>query len=200
WEEMRDLAASGKVVGLGEFGLDFHYDNSPREAQREAFRRGIALAAETRLPLIIHSREAPEETLAILDAACPGGNYPAGVFHCFTGTPDFAQEVMKRGFFIGFTGIVTFPNADDVRETAREVPLERMLVETDAPFCSPVPMRGKTNEPAYVVHVARKIAELHGATEGDVRRITTQNAVGLFRLPLADALGAKLEKGAKRGH
>lgn len=181
WPMLADLAKQPKVVAVGEFGLDYHYDHSPRPAQRDVFAQGIRLALDVKLPLVIHSREAEADTLAALDAA---GAMPRGVFHCFAGAPEYAREALARGFYVSFSGIVTFPNSETVRQAARVVPLERLLVETDSPYCAPVPLRGKTNEPAYVVHVIRFLASLYSLSEDDVRRITRHNAAHLFGLPL----------------
>jgi TatD DNase family protein len=181
WPMLADLAKQPKVVAVGEFGLDYHYEHSPRPAQRAVLAGGIRLALDLDLPLVIHSREAEADTLAALDAA---GAMPRGVFHCFTGAPDYAREALARGFYVSFSGIVTFPNSENVRQAARAVPLERLLVETDSPYCAPVPLRGKVNEPAYVVHVIRFLANLYGLSEDDVRRITRRNAAHLFGLPL----------------
>lgn len=183
WPVLEEVSGRPEVVALGEFGLDYHYEHSPRPAQREVFAAGVRMAAERNLPLVIHSREADADTLAVLDAA-PA--LPRGVFHCFTGTAEFAAEALDRGFHVSFSGIATFPKSETVREAARRVPLERLLVETDAPYCAPVPMRGQTNEPAYVVHVIRCLAEGRGLSENDVRRITRRNASRLFGLPLAE--------------
>ncbi|KPK42402.1 MAG: hypothetical protein AMK72_14335 [Planctomycetes bacterium SM23_25] len=183
WPLLEDLAARPRVVALGEFGLDYHYEYSPRAAQRDVFAQGIRLAREQDLPLVVHTREAEADTLAVLDAAGP---LPRGVFHCFTGTPQFAREALARGFYVSFSGIVTFPRAEVLRDAARIVPLERLLVETDAPYCAPVPHRGKTNEPAYVVHVIRCLAEVYSLSENDVRRITRRNASRLFGIPLPE--------------
>jgi len=183
WPVLEDLARRDRVVALGEFGLDYHYEHSPRAVQKEVFAGGVRLARRLGKPLIVHTREADADTLAVLDDAAEG-EMPAGVFHCFTGAADFAEEALARGFYVSFSGIVTFPNAKEVRAAARIVPLERVLVETDAPYCAPAPMRGKTNEPAYVVHVLRFLAELYGLAENDLRRITTRNAAHLFGLPL----------------
>lgn len=183
WPVLEDLAGRPKVVALGEFGLDYHYEYSPRAAQRDVFVQGIRLARERDLPLVIHSRQADEDTLRLLDETA-AGTMPRGVFHCFAGTAPLAREALDRGFHVSFSGIVTFPNAGEVRDAARIVPLERLLVETDSPYCAPVPLRGKTNEPAYVVHVIRFLAQLYGLSENDVRRITRRNAIRLFGLPL----------------
>jgi len=183
WPMLEELAAGPEVVALGEFGLDYHYAHSPPAAQMDVFATGVRLAAEMDLPLVIHTREADADTLAVLDAA---ETLPRGVFHCFTGSADFAREALDRGFYVSFSGIATFPKSEAVRDAARTVPLERLLVETDAPYCAPVPMRGKTNEPAYVVHVIRCLAQVRGLSENDVRRITRRNASRLFGLPLPE--------------
>jgi TatD DNase family protein len=184
WPALEDLARRPRVVGLGEFGLDLHYTHSPEAIQRDVFAQGIRLALAADKPLVIHSREADRQTLDTLDTAA-GGRMPRGVLHCFTGGPDFAREVLARGFYVSFSGIVTFPSAPEVRESARITPMERLLIETDSPYCAPVPLRGRVNEPANVVHVARFLADLYGLSEDDVRRITTRNASHLFGLPLA---------------
>ena len=183
WPVLEDLARCDRVVALGEFGLDYHYEHSPRAVQKEVFAGGVRLARRLAKPLIVHTREADADTLAVLDDSAEG-EMPRGVFHCFTGAADFAEEALARGFYVSFSGIVTFPDAEEVRAAARIVPLERILAETDAPYCAPAPMRGKTNEPAYVVHVLRFLAELYGLAEADLRRITTRNAAHLFGLPL----------------
>ena len=186
WPVLEELARRPRVVALGEFGLDFHYKHSPPDVQREVFAEGIRLALKLDLPLIIHSREAGPETVQTVDTAA-GGRLPRGVLHCYTGGPEFALDMIQRGFYISFSGIITFPSAPEVREAARRVPLERVLVETDSPYCAPVPLRGKVNEPANVVHVIRFLADLYGLSEDDVRRITTRNAAHLFGLPLKSA-------------
>ena len=183
WPPLDDLASRPRVVALGEFGLDYHYEHSPRPAQRDVFAQGIRLASDRDLPLIVHTREAEADTLTVLDAA---DRLPRGVFHCFTGSPQFAKEALDRGFYVSFSGIVTFTTSRDLREAARCVPLDRLLVETDSPYCAPVPLRGKTNEPAYVVHVMRCMAELYSLSENDVRRITRRNASRLFGIPLPE--------------
>jgi len=183
WSALEGLLGRPKVVALGEFGLDYHSKRSPPDAQKSVFERAIRLARDRNLPLVIHSRDAARETLAALDEAA-AGHMPRGVLHCFTGGPEFALDMLARGFYISFSGVVTFKNAPLVREAARRVPMERVLVETDAPYCAPVPLRGQVNEPAHVVHVIRFLADLWGLTEDDVRRMTTRNAAHLFGLPL----------------
>jgi TatD DNase family protein len=158
YDEMAGLARERRIVAIGEIGLDFHYDHSPREVQRETFRRQVRLAREVGLPVIIHTREADEETAAILEEERAGE--VGGVIHCFTGTAELARRALNLGFFISFSGIVTFPRSTVIQEVARTVPIEKVLIETDAPFLAPPPHRGKRNEPAFVVEVARKVAAL----------------------------------------
>jgi len=183
WPVLEELAGRPRVVALGEFGLDLHYKRSPEEVQRDVFTQGIRLAIDRDLPLIIHSREAGDATLDTLDHAA-GGRMPRGVLHCYTGGPEFARDMLARGFYVSYSGVVTFKNAGEVREAAKITPLERLLVETDSPYCAPVPLRGKLNEPANVIHVIRFLADLYGLAEDDVRRITTRNAAHLFGLPI----------------
>jgi TatD DNase family protein len=175
------LRRGGRVVALGEIGLDYHYDNSPREVQREVFARQLRLAKETGLPVVIHSREADDETTAILRTEYAGAAR-GGVMHCFGGGRRMAEEVLELGFLISFAGNVTFKNAEPLREVARAVPLGRMLVETDCPFLTPVPFRGRRNEPAYVVETARFIAALKGVEPEEFGRVTSENFARLFGL------------------
>lgn len=169
-----------KVVALGETGLDYYYDNAPREKQRELFERFLKLAQETGLPLVIHEREAEADFLRLIDKFFPKG--ARGVMHCFTGAWPFAQECLKRGFYISFSGIVTFKNAAALQDVAKQIPLDSLMVETDAPFLTPEPFRGKRNEPAFVVRTAEKIAELRGMPLEEIARHTTANAQKLFNL------------------
>ncbi|MCI0489730.1 MAG: TatD family hydrolase [Blastocatellia bacterium] len=178
---LADLSAHRKVIAWGEIGLDYHYDNSPRDAQRLAFRKQLQMARERRLPAVIHTREAEEDTLALLTEEWKGAGLP-GIIHCFTGTRWFAEEAMKLGFSISFSGVVTFKNAEDLRDTAEALPLENLLIETDSPFMSPVPFRGRRNEPAYVVETARCIAGLRNVTVEEMGRITSANFKRLFQL------------------
>jgi TatD DNase family protein len=174
----------GKLVAWGEIGLDFHYDLSPREVQREVFARQLMLAREAGLPVIIHSREADEETSEVLRdvyAGAPRG----GVMHCFGGGPALAEAALGLGFYISFAGNVTFKKAEPLREVARHVPLERLLVETDCPYLAPVPLRGRRNEPAFVVETARFLAELRGVEVEELGRVTSANCARLFGLDLA---------------
>jgi TatD DNase family protein len=177
-----DLVAgtrSEKVVALGEAGLDYHYDNSPREAQERGFRAHIAAARETGLPLIIHSREADADTARILEEEMAKGAFNA-VLHCFTGGPDLARRAIALGHFISFTGILTFKNSAALRAIAAELPADRILVETDAPYLAPGRYRGKRNEPAYVVETAKVLAETRGVSFDEIARQTTDNFFRLF--------------------
>ena len=180
WEESARLAADPSVVAVGETGLDYHYDLSPRETQRESFRRSIRIAREAGKPVVVHVREADADCAALLreEGVPPAG----GVIHCFTGDWPAARTYLDEGLHISVAGIVTFKTAGEIREAVRLVPRDRLLVETDSPFLAPVPFRGKRNEPAHVVHVAAKVAEIWGVTEGEVAEITTGNAVRFFRL------------------
>lgn len=172
-----------RVVAWGEIGLDFHYDNSPREIQREVFARQLRLARSEKLPVIIHSRSADEETVEILRSEL-GASDNAGVMHCFGGGGWMAEQVLELGFLISFAGNVTFKKADDLREVAKIVPLERLLVETDCPYLTPVPFRGQRNEPARVVETARFLADLRGVDAMELGRITSQNFCRLFGISL----------------
>ncbi|MFQ5328883.1 MAG: TatD family hydrolase [Thermodesulfobacteriota bacterium] len=178
--QMESLARREKVVAIGETGLDYHYDNSPREIQQEVFRRQLRLAASLNLPVIIHTREADKDTLAILKEERVGET--GGVLHCFSGGYEMARECLDMGLLLSFTGIITFPKATALHDVVKKVPVERMLVETDCPYLAPVPHRGKRNEPSYVVETAKRIAELKGLSLDDVARITTLNAQGLFAI------------------
>jgi TatD DNase family protein len=168
-----------KVVALGEAGLDYHYDNSPRDAQERGFRAHIAAARETGLPLVIHSREADEDTARILEEETGKGAFPA-VLHCFTGGPELARRAVALGHFISFTGILTFKNSGALRAIAAELPADRILVETDAPYLAPGRFRGKRNEPAYVVETAKVLAESRGVSLEEIAQQTTANFFRLF--------------------
>jgi TatD DNase family protein len=181
-ERVYELAArGGRVIAWGEIGLDYHYDNSPREVQREVFARQLRLARELNLPVVIHTREADDDTVATLRAEL-GGAGVGGIMHCFSGGYEMAAAVIELGFMISFAGNVTFKNAGALRDVARRVPLERLLVETDCPFLTPVPFRGRRNEPARVVETARSLAELHGVEVSEFGRITTGNFHRFFNL------------------
>jgi TatD DNase family protein len=175
-----ELGAHPKVVGIGETGLDYYYDNSPREMQQEAFRRHIRAALELGLPVIVHTRDAEDDTIRILREEGQGSGL-TGVLHCFSSSPQLAEQALEFGFHISFSGILTFKKADELRETARRVPLDRILVETDAPFLAPIPKRGQRNEPAFVVHTAEVLAGLHGLTPAELAASTTENFFALFR-------------------
>jgi TatD DNase family protein len=168
-----------KVVALGEAGLDYHYDKSPREAQERGFRNHIAAARETGLPLVIHSREADDDTARILEEETGKGAFPA-VLHCFTGGPDLARRAVALGHFVSFTGILTFKNSSALRAIAADLPADRILVETDAPYLAPGKFRGKRNEPAYVVETAKVLAESRGVSLAAIAQQTTANFFRLF--------------------
>jgi TatD DNase family protein len=184
FEQIKKLATdkrySGRIVAVGEAGLDYHYDNSPREVQREVFRIEINLARELNLPLIVHTREAEKDTMEILKDE--GAGEIGGVFHCFSGSLEMAKEALGMGFLLSFTGVVTFPKAEGLREVVKKVPVEKMLIETDCPYLAPVPQRGKRNEPAFVVNTAKAVAKTKALSIEDVARITTLNAEDLFGL------------------
>src|SRR5215212_3912675 len=173
-EKIKKLINNERVIAWGEIGLDFHYDNSPRDVQIDVFKRQLRAARECSLPVIIHTREAETETIEILKSEYAGADR-GGVFHCFSGSKDLATRALDLGFMISFSGIVTFRNAEELRDIAKQVPLNRLLVETDCPFLAPVPYRGKRNEPAHVVEVARCIAQLRGLEVEEVARLTTEN-------------------------
>ncbi len=184
-----ELARHPKVVGIGETGLDFHYEHSPREAQERQFRAHITAARETGLPLIVHTRAADRETAGILAEEMGRGPF-SGLLHCFSSGRELAEKAVDLGFCISLSGIVTFNKAEELRETAKAVPLERILVETDAPYLAPMPKRGKRNEPAFVAHTAAKVAELKGVSAAELARATTDNFFRLFakaRRPAAAA-------------
>jgi len=178
---LQDLAQHPKVIAWGEIGLDYHYDNSPRDVQREAFKRQLRAARERQLPISIHTREAEADTLAILSEEWSDSKL-GGVIHCFTGTRSFAEAAVELGFLISFSGVVTFKKAEDLRETARLLPSDKVLIETDAPFLAPVPYRGRRNEPAYVIETARALAEIRGTTDEEIGRTTSENFKQLFKL------------------
>lgn len=180
-EHLIDLAKSKKVVAWGEIGLDYYYDHSRREVQKEVFRRQIRTARERGLPLIIHSRDADEDTVEILTDECSWEGF-RGVMHCFGGTVEMAKALLPLGFYISFAGNVTFKKAEGLRDAAKVVPLDRLLVETDCPYLTPVPFRGKRNEPAYVVHTAKFLAEFFGVEFEALAAQTTRNFIELFRI------------------
>jgi TatD DNase family protein len=172
FDELRRLADHPKVAAVGEIGLDYHYDLSPREVQRSVFARQLEIAAEAGKPVVIHTREAWEDTVRLLAQARVE---QAGIMHCFTGDSEQARQALDLGLYIAFGGVVTFPNADSVREAARIVPDDRLLIETDCPWLAPVPHRGKRNEPALVVEVARRLAAVRGTSLEEIAALTTGN-------------------------
>jgi TatD DNase family protein len=174
-----EFARHPKVVGIGESGLDYYYDKSPRGRQRENFRAHIRAASQSGLPLIVHTRDADDDTGAMLAEAVAAGPLK-GVLHCFASSRELAEKAVDLGFYVSISGIVTFKNAEPLREVVRALPLERLLVETDAPFLAPVPVRGKPCEPAYVAHTAAKVAELKGVAVDELARVTTANFFALF--------------------
>ena len=178
-DDLVRLSAHPKVVAIGEAGLDYFYDNAPREAQIEGLRRHIAAARETGLPLVIHSRSADEDMAAILAEETGKGAFPF-LLHCFSSGPALARIGVELGGYVSFSGILTFPKSAELREIARTVPHDRMIVETDAPYLAPKPFRGKRNEPAYVAHTAEVLAETIGVTKDEIATITTENAFRIF--------------------
>jgi TatD DNase family protein len=178
-EQLVKLSRHPKVVGIGEAGLDYHYDYSPRDAQAAGFRVHIVAARETGLPLIIHSRSAEEDTAAILEEETKRGAFKP-LLHCFSSKIDLARRGLALGAYVSFSGILTYKNAEDIRATAAEVPLDRLLVETDAPYLAPAPYRGKTNEPAFVVKTLEKLAEVRNVTPDAMAATTSANFHALF--------------------
>jgi TatD DNase family protein len=191
WIEMMALTAHPKCVAVGEIGLDYHYDFSPRDTQKAVFVRQMQVARDASQPIVIHTREAWDDTVALIrehwDPAL------GGIFHCFSGGPREAQQVLDLGFHISFSGIVTFPKATDIHDAARMAPAGRLLVETDSPYLAPIPFRGKRNEPAYVQHTAARISELRGVPLEEIAALTTAN---WKRLCLREAGGLR-ETGVK---
>ena len=173
------LTQHRKVVGIGEAGLDYHYDNSPREAQIQGFRNHVAAARETGLPLVIHTREAEDDTIRVLEEEMHKGAFKA-LLHCFTSKQYLAQRAVELGLTVSFSGILTYKSAEDLRVTAKALPSDRLLVETDAPFLAPVPYRGKTNEPSFVVKTLEQLAITRGLSADDMAKITSDNFFNLF--------------------
>ncbi len=172
--ELRELGARAAVAAIGEIGLDYHYDHSPRDVQRRAFARLVRLARELGKPIVVHTREAPDDTLAILDGE--GAREVGGIIHCFSEDEKFARRALDLGFDLSFSGIVTFKSARDVAAVAASAPLDRIHVETDSPYLAPVPMRGKPCEPSYVLHTARRVAELRKTTLEELAPALVENA------------------------
>ena len=178
-EEYRKLCKlNPKIKAIGEIGLDYHYEDIPRELQLKAFRAQMALAAELDLPVIVHEREAHADGMTVVDEFTT----VKGVFHCYSGSAEMAQELVKRGWYIGFTGVLTFKNAKKALEVASAIPLERIVLETDCPYMAPEPFRGKRNDPGKLYRMAEKLAELRGMTVEDIHRITTENGKRLYRI------------------
>ncbi|MDP4091601.1 MAG: TatD family hydrolase [Bacillota bacterium] len=178
-KEISNMARSNKVKAIGEIGLDYYYEENPsREVQREAFRKQMKLAEELSLPVVIHDRDAHEDTLNIIR------EFPAvrGVVHCFSGSTEFARECLKAGYYIGVTGVVTFKNAKKIVEVVKDVPLNRLLVETDCPYMAPVPFRGKRNRSDYIVHILEVMADIKGLTVEEMCKYTVQNVGDLLNL------------------
>lgn len=179
-DEIVRLSAHPKVVAIGEAGLDYFYQKSPREAQAEGFRRHIAAARITGLPLEIHTRDADDDTIRILEDEHAKGAFPA-LLHCYTGGEALARRAVELGLYVSFTGVITFKKSEALRAIAAEVPLDRLLVETDAPYLAPDPFRGQTNEPAFVVHTAQALAKVKGLSTGQIAAKTTENFFRLFK-------------------
>lgn len=178
-EELVQHARNPKVIGLGETGLDFFYEHSPRDMQEESFRRHITAARITGLPLIIHTRDADEDTIRILQDEMKQGSFK-GLIHCFTSSKWLAETVLDMGFYISISGIISFKKAEALKETVRTLPIERLLIETDSPFLAPIPHRGKRNEPAFVSHTCQALAEIKGISAEECGKITTDNFFTLF--------------------
>ena len=176
--ELKRMAQHPKIVAIGEMGLDYYWDHSPHEVQKEVFRKQIALARELKLPIIIHDRDAHQDVLNIVKEE--GAKEVGGIFHCYSGSWPMAREVMKLGFYISLAGPVTFHNAQKSKEVAKEVPLDYLLIETDCPYLAPVPFRGKRNEPLYVGKVAEMIAEIKGLPLEKVVEVTKENGKRVF--------------------
>jgi TatD DNase family protein len=190
--EIVALSAHPRCVAIGEAGLDFFYDKSPRDVQERVFRRHIAAARQTGLPIVIHARDADDDMIRILRDEMNTGPYLA-VLHCFSSGPELARVGVELGFYVSFSGILTFKKSDEIRRIAAAVPPDRLLVETDAPYLAPEPHRGRTNEPAYVAHTARVLAATIGVSEDEVARITTENFYRLFtKAAVADGAAGRL--------
>ncbi|WP_224931074.1 TatD family hydrolase [Bacillus safensis] len=177
---IKDLSQHEKVVAIGEMGLDYYWDKSPKDVQKEVFRRQIALAKEVNLPIVIHNRDATEDVVTILKEE--GAAEVGGIMHCFTGSLETAKVCMDMNFYISFGGPVTFKNAKKPKEVVKEIPSDRLLIETDCPYLTPVPFRGKRNEPSYVKYIAEQIAELREISFEELAELTTKNAKKVFRI------------------
>jgi TatD DNase family protein len=191
-ERIAALSSHPRCIAIGEAGLDYHYDKSPRDVQKRVFRTHIAAARQTGLPLVIHARNADADMISILSDEMSKGSYHA-VLHCFSSSEELAEVGLELGFYISFSGILTFKKSDEIRRIAALAPRDRLLVETDAPYLAPEPHRGRTNEPAYVRHTARVLADVIGAEEDDVAQITTDNFYRLFsKAALIDGFGQRM--------
>lgn len=177
---IKDLSQHEKVVAIGEMGLDYYWDKSPKDVQKEVFRRQIALAKEVKLPIVIHNRDATEDVVTILKEE--GAAEVGGIMHCFTGSLETAKACMEMNFYISFGGPVTFKNAKKPKEVVKEIPSDKLLIETDCPYLTPVPFRGKRNEPSYVKYIAEQIAELREISFEELAELTTKNAKKVFRI------------------
>ena len=178
-ERLVAMSKHPKVIGLGETGLDYFYDKSPRDVQQECFRRHIRASLETGLPLIVHTRDADDDTMRIVKEEA-AGQPVSGLLHCFSSGRQLAEEALEFGFYLSLSGIVTFKKSEDLRAIVKDVPLDRILVETDAPYLAPIPFRGKRNEPAYVAHTAATVADVKGVEPAELARATTENFFRLF--------------------
>ena len=177
-EEYKTLCKHDRVKAIGEIGLDYHYEDIPRQLQLRAFRMQMELAQEARLPVIVHEREAHQDGMTVVK------DFPdvTGVFHCYSGSAEMALELVERGWYIGFTGVLTFKNARKAVETACALPLERIVLETDCPYMAPEPFRGKRNDPGYLYRMAERLAEIRGISVAEVHAVTTENAIRLYRI------------------
>jgi len=177
-DEYRKLCKLDKVKAIGEIGIDYHYEDIPRQLQLQAFRMQMELAREVGLPVIVHEREAHEDGMAVVR------EFPevTGVFHCYSGSAEMARQLVDKGWYIGFTGVLTFKNARKAIETAESIPIERIVLETDCPYMAPVPHRGKRNDPGYLCYMAEKLAEIRGLSVEEIHQITTENGKRLYRI------------------
>lgn len=189
---LKAAAQHPRVVGVGETGLDYFYDHSPRDAQQESFRRHIRVSMETGLPIIIHTRDADADIMKIVREEAGSGGRLTGLLHCFSSSRQLAEEALEFGFYLSLSGIVTFKKAEDLRETVRAAPIDRLLVETDAPYLAPIPHRGKRNEPAFVAQTAAVVASVKGVSADELAQATTANFFRLFPRAAAIMNGAQL--------
>ncbi len=169
-----------EIIGIGETGLDYYYDNAPKDVQIDSFRKHLKASVETGLPVIVHTRNADEDTIKLLQEEYSDGRL-TGVLHCFSSGAELAEQALDLGFYISISGIITFKNAQDLRDIVKNVPLDKILIETDAPYLAPIPHRGKCNEPAFVAHTAAKLAEIKDVSVEEIGRVTTKNFYNLFK-------------------